>query len=187
MLVLRASMGWTPSNIPPSTTVLRQVRHSHFYTHSLHVPLTHLLQVFLRALLPTTPVSFILVYFFTQSFSSFHSTCPNHLNLALWILFVTHSMPKLLKTSSLCFLSFKDTTHPSYHHPLSSPQPSQVLHFHSPCLATIYQHFLNTGIIYFPLQFQRDTPFCKTGASSLNFSQGDRTLVLASSSSQNNE
>ena len=30
-----------------------------------------------------------------------------------------------------------------------------------PSLATIYQHSLYTGIIYFSLQFQRDTPFCQ--------------------------
>ena len=73
--------------------------------------LTQLLLVFLRAPLPTTPVTFVLEHFFTQSFSSFRSTCPNHFNLALWILFSTHSMPKWLKSSSLCFLSFKDTPH----------------------------------------------------------------------------
>ena len=48
-----------------------------------------------------------------------------------------------------------------YHHPLGPPQPSQVLRFYSPSLATIYQHSLYTGIIYFSLQFQRDTPFCQ--------------------------
>ena len=74
------------------------------------------LHVFLGAPLSTTPVTFILVHFFTQSFSSFRSTCPNHLkpcslDLALWILFSTHSMPKRLKSSSLRFLSFKDTPH----------------------------------------------------------------------------
>ena len=70
--------------------------------------LTQLLHVFVEAPLPTTLVTFILVQFITQSFSSFHSTCPNHLNLALWILFSTHSMPKQLKRLSLCFLSSKD-------------------------------------------------------------------------------
>ena len=69
------------------------------------------LRVFLGAPLPTTPVTFILVHFFTQSFSYFSSTCPNRLNLALLILFSTHSMPKRLKSSSLRFLSFKDTPH----------------------------------------------------------------------------
>ena len=72
------------------------------------IPLLH---VFLGAPLPPTPVTFILVHFFTQSFSSFCSTYRNHLNLALWILFSTHSMPKRLKSSSLCFLSFKETPH----------------------------------------------------------------------------
>ena len=124
--------------------------------------LTQLLHVFLGAPLSTTPITFILVHFFTQLFSSFRSTCPNHLNLPLCILFSTHSMPKRFKSSSLRFLSFKDTPHiPSYHHPLGPPQPSQVLRFYSPSLATIYQHSLYTGIIYFSLQFQRDTPFCQ--------------------------
>ena len=43
--------------------------------------LTQLLHVFLGAPLSTTPITFILVHFFTQLFSSFRSTCPNHLNL----------------------------------------------------------------------------------------------------------
>ena len=68
--------------------------------------LTQLLHVFLGAPLSTTPITFILVHFFTQSFSSFRSTCPNHLNLPLCILFSTHSMPKRFKSSSLRFLSF---------------------------------------------------------------------------------
>ena len=69
------------------------------------------LHVFLGAPLPTSPVTFILVHFFTQSFSSLRSTCPNHLNLALWIWFSTNSMLEWLKSSSLCLLSFKDTPH----------------------------------------------------------------------------
>ena len=71
--------------------------------------LTQLLHVFLGAPLSSTPITFILVHFFTQLFSSFRSTCPNHLNLPLCILFSTHSMPKRFKSSSLRFLSFKDT------------------------------------------------------------------------------
>ena len=63
--------------------------------------LTQLLHVFLGAPLSTTPITFILVHFFTQLFSSFRSTCPNHLNLPLCILFSTHSMPKRFKSSSL--------------------------------------------------------------------------------------
>lgn len=83
--------------------------------------LTQLLHVFLRAPLPTTSVTFILVHLFTQSFSSFRSTCPNHLNHTLWILASTHSMPKRFNSSSLRFLSFSDTLHAhhSYHHPLN--------------------------------------------------------------------
>ena len=69
--------------------------------------LIQLLHVFLGAPLSTTPITFILVHFFTQLFSSFRSTCPNHLNLPLCILFSTHSMPKRFKSSSLRFLSFK--------------------------------------------------------------------------------
>ena len=110
---------------------------------------THLFNVFLGAPLPTTPVTFILVHYFTQSFSSFRSTCPNHLNRALWILFSTHSMLKWLDSSSLLILS-RHSTHPFFHHPLSHPQ---VLHFHSPwCLATIYTalwtHWMNEWKIF---------------------------------------
>ena len=125
--------------------------------------LTQLFHVFLRMSLPTTPVTFIPVHLFTQSFSSFCSTCSNHLNHALWILASTHLKPKRLDNSSLRFLSFNDTphAHPSYHHLFSPSQPIQVLHIHSLCLDTIYQHSLNTGITYFSIQFQRDTPFCQ--------------------------
>ena len=112
--------------------------------------LTQLLHVFLGAHLSTTPVTFILVHFFTQLYSSLRSTCPNHLNLALLILFSTHSMLKRLKSSSPCFLSFKDTPHILRTIILSAlPQPCQVLRFYSPSLATIYQHSLNTGIIIY--------------------------------------
>ena len=105
--------------------------------------LTQLLHVFLRAPLPTTPVTFIVVHLFTQSLSSFRSTCPNYLGHALWILASTHSMPKRFNSSSLRFLSFNDTphAHPSLHHPFSPPQPIQVLRIHSPRLDTTYQHF----------------------------------------------
>ena len=100
---------WSPSNMPPSTTVLRHfLLHAHIVFMSL---LTQFFDVFLGAPLPTTPVTFILVQIFTKSFIPFRSTCPNHLNLALWILFSTHSMPKRLNCSSLRFLSFKDNPH----------------------------------------------------------------------------
>ena len=124
--------------------------------------LTQLLHVFLGAPLSTTPITFILVHFFTQLFSSFRSTCPNHLNLPLCILFSTHSMPKRFKSSSLRFLSFKDTPHILLTIILSALlNLARSSRFYSPSLATIYQHSLYTGIIYFSLQFQRDTPFCQ--------------------------
>ena len=75
--------------------------------------LTQLLHVFLGAPLSTTPITFILVHFFTQLFSSFRSTCPNHLNLPLCILFSTHSMPKRFKSSSCAFYLLK-TLHTSF-------------------------------------------------------------------------
>ena len=119
--------------------------------------LTQLLHVFLGAPLSTTPITFILVHFFTQLFSSFRSTCPNHLNLPLCILFSTHSMPKRFKSHRCAFYLLK-TLHTSFLPSSSRPSsPSQVLRFYSPSLATIYQHSLYTGIIYFSLQFQ-ETP-----------------------------
>ena len=145
---IHASAGRTPSYIPPSTTVLCYFL---FYIHSLHVSLDTTLHVFLRAPLPTAPVTFILVHLFTQSFSFFSSMSPNHLNHALWILASTHSMPKWLNISSLRFLSFNDTphAHPSYHHLFSPPQPIQVPRIRSPRLVTIYQHSEHRHHIFF--------------------------------------
>ena len=146
--------------------------------------LTQLLHVFIRAPLPTTPVTFILGHSFTQSFSSSRSTCPTHLNHALWIFSSTQSMPKRLNNSSLCFLSFNETphAHTSYTIILSALFNlfMQVLHIHSPHLDTIYQHSLNTGIIYyiFLFIFEKMLLFVKTGVSSLNFSQSAYTLAL---------
>ena len=115
----------------------------------------------LGAPLPTTPVTFILVHFFAQSFSSFRSTCSNYLNLVLWILFSTHAMRKRLK--SYASYHFKDTPHI-----LSTIILSVLLNLSrsSAFIAHVLLPYPNTfgtltGLIYFPLQFQRDTPFCQ--------------------------
>ena len=47
----------------------------------------------------------------TQSISSFHSTCPNHLNLLFLIIKPSGSNPKSSPSSSLFFLSFSLTPH----------------------------------------------------------------------------
>ena len=88
-------------------------------SHSHYVPLDNTPPRF-GAPLPTSSETFIFVHFFTQSFSSFRSTCPNHLKLALWILPSTHSMPKQLISSSLRFLFLKDTPHIFYNIILSA-------------------------------------------------------------------
>ena len=123
--------------------------------------LTQLLHVFLGAPLSTTPITFILVHFFTQLFSSFRSTCPNHLNLPLCILFSTHSMPKRFKSSSLRFLSFKDTPHILLTIILSAllnlARSSAFIaksRYHIPTLSVHRHH------IFFP-SVSRDTPFCQ--------------------------
>jgi hypothetical protein len=45
-----------------------------------------------------------------KTISGIRATCPNHLNLRLWILFSRVPIP-WFKSSSLHFLSFRDTTH----------------------------------------------------------------------------
>ena len=145
--------------------------------------LTQLLHVFLGAPLSTTPITFILVHFFTQLFSSFRSTCPNHLNLPLCILFSTHSMPKRFKSSSLRFLSFKDTPHI-----LLTIILSALLNLarSSAFIAQVSLPYTNTlctqASYIFPFSFKETPLFVSTGASSLNFPQADRTLVLEASS-----
>ena len=131
--------------------------------------LTQLLHVFLGAPLSTTPITFILVHFFTQLFSSFRSTCPNHLNLPLCILFSTHSMPKRFKSSSLRFLSFKDTPHI-----LLTIILSALLNLarSSAFIAQVSLPYTNTlctqASYIFPFSFKETPLFVSTGASSLN-------------------
>ena len=110
----------------------------------------------------TSPVTFILVHFFAQSFSSFRSTCPNHLNLALWILFSTHSMTKRLKSSSQRFLSFEDTLHILRTIILSA---LTSLARSSTFIAQVLLPYSNTlwkqALYIFPLSFRRETSFCQ--------------------------
>ena len=176
---IRASTGRTPSNIPPSTTVLR---HFLLYTHSLYV--------FLYTTPPRFPRSTSFYHSghihpcaFHRPIVLFCSTCPNHLSLALWILFSTHSMPKWLDSSSLCFLSFKDTSHI-----LRTIILSVLLNLarSSAFIAQVSLPYTNTlwtqASYIFPFSFKETPLFVKTGASSLNFPQADRTLVLEASS-----
>ena len=92
--------------------------------------LTQLLHVFLGAPLSTTPITFILVHFFTQLFSSFRSTCPNHLNLPLCILFSTHSMPKRFKSSSFIMAETSEQAMDQWHTVQSKETRSSSAH---PC------------------------------------------------------
>ena len=102
--------------------------------------LTQLLHVFLGAPLSTTPITFILVHFFTQLFSSFRSTCPNHLNLPLCILFSTHSMPKRFKSSSQ-----HDVVRSNH---VTNPRDHNILLLSTICLF-IYNH--TKEIEFYPL------------------------------------
>ena len=150
-----------------STTVLR---HFLLHAHSLHVSLDTILPRFSRRTSDhRTPVPFILVHFVIKSFSTFCSKCSNHLNLALWILSSTHLMPspRWLNSSSLGFLSFKGNPNILWTIILSAlPNLSRPFAFIAR-VSLSYTNTLNTGIIYFPLQFQNRHPFfLKTGASS---------------------
>ena len=81
-----------------------------FFKPIAFMSLSTQLYVFLGAPLPT--ITFILMHFNLHPIVLFLLLhMPNHLNPALWILFSTHSMPDWLKSSLVCFLSFKDIPH----------------------------------------------------------------------------
>ena len=88
---IRASTGWIPSNIHPSTTVLR---HFLLYTHSLHASPDTTSPRPPGAPPSTTPATPIPVHLFIQSLRSLRPTCPNHPSPALRTPLSTHPMPK---------------------------------------------------------------------------------------------
>jgi len=71
--------------------------------------LTQSHHVFFRHSLGLIPSTSHVIQRFTQSLSSFRSTCPNHLNLLFLIIKLTGSYPKSSLSSSLFFLSFNLT------------------------------------------------------------------------------
>src|SRR5678815_2710611 len=71
----------------------------------------HSIQVFLLRPLSLVPSTFISLHAETQSFLSFRSTCPNHLNLPRLTKTDTGSIPNHDTISRLDFLSFKLTSH----------------------------------------------------------------------------
>jgi len=102
--------GLDPSGEGSATWVLRlhsalfstSIRSTHkssmlYFTTSIHL---FLCLPLLRC--PHTSVSKILM---TQSFSSRHCTCPNHLNLVFRTLSVMHATPRMRQISSFLFLS----------------------------------------------------------------------------------
>ena len=110
--------------------------------NKIKIKIKQLLHVFIRALLPTTPVTFILVnecdpiiLFLLLNMPKPYQSC----SLDLFL-------DKRLNNSSRRFLSFNDTphAHTSYTIILSALFNlfMQVLHIHSPHLDTIYQHSL---------------------------------------------
>ena len=73
------------------------------------LPQSH--QVFFGRPLALIPSTSHVIQRLTQSLSSFHSTCPNHLNLLFLIIKLTGSNPKRSPSFSLFFLSFSLTPH----------------------------------------------------------------------------
>ena len=132
----QASMGRTPGHIPPSTMVLH-----HTLPDNLdHMPSTH------------TPSTFPPEHLCPphHSNSSFCSTYPNYLHVHLWILFLTHSSPKQIKSSSLCSFFCKDTSHTPLTIILCLHQPIQPLSFHHPHFSPIYNHPHSMSTFVFP-------------------------------------
>ena len=129
--------GRTPINIPPSTTVQR---HFLLHTHSLHVSLDTILPRFSRS--PSAHYSSHIhpcaILHQIVHFLPLNMPKP-YLNLALWILFSTHSMPKRLNSSSLRFLSFKDNPHIFRTIILSAlPNPVFISHVSLPYTNTLW-------------------------------------------------
>jgi len=73
--------------------------------------LTQSHQVFFGRPLCLIPSTAHVIQCLTRSLSSFHSTCPNYLNLLFLIIKLTGSIPKSSLSSSLFFLSFSLTPH----------------------------------------------------------------------------
>ena len=88
---------------------------------------------------------------FTQSLSSFRSTCPNHLNLPFLIIKLTGSNPRGCLSSSLFFLLFS-LKYPSDHTYFSAIHLQFMLNFHRPGLTAMHQT-TRTSSVYLALQF----------------------------------
>ena len=86
-------------HVAPFSTSIRSTSKSSmlYFTTSIHL--------FLCLPLLLCPRTSASKTFLTQSFSSQHCTCPNHLNLASRTLSVTHATPRMRRISSFLFLS----------------------------------------------------------------------------------
>ena len=112
---------------------------------SFTYPSNRALQVILGLLLPLLLATSKFLQAFTQSSTSFRSTCPNHLNLPRLITSTTPYIPSLLLSSTVRTLSL-DVLHTSIltlrsHFSPSSAPPRPLLlrsHWHTPSHCTMH-------------------------------------------------
>ena len=95
-----------PSNHSPPFTVIHNI--TQLYVQIIHI-LVH--YVFLGLALCLAPSISKTTHFFTQSSSSFLTTCPHHHGLFLWTTFTMSSIPNRCLSSMQDSLSFNFTRH----------------------------------------------------------------------------
>jgi len=105
---------------------------------SIYVPdsLFHRNQIFFGRPLGLAPSASYSIHFFTQSLSSFHSTCPNHHNLLCCSTEIMSSNPSLSLNPLLGTLS---ATHPSNHSHLCQLKCQHIILSYRPGLTSM-QH-----------------------------------------------
>ena len=119
--------------------------------------LTQSHQVFFGRPLCLIPSTSHVIQRLTQSLSSSHSTCTNHLNLLFLIIKLTGSDSKSSLSSSLFFLSVSLTPHPADHTHFSAIHLQFMLNFHRPGLTAMHQTTPHTSSIYLAFQFERES------------------------------
>ena len=149
-----------------------------FNPHSLMSLSTTWLHVILslsRPLLPSTSNDMI---FFTQSSSSFRSTCPNHLNLFRFTASDTDSIPILSLSSALGTLSLSDTPHIHLTILISVRSNLPLCSAVMAHVSLPYTIALLTHVTYsFPFSLSDTSFLVKIPDNSLNFLHAQRSLA----------
>ena len=149
--------------------------------------LTQSHQVFFGCPLGLIPSTSHVIQCLTQSLSSFHSTCPNHLNLLLLIIKLTGSNPKSSLSSLLFFLSLSLTPHI---HLIILISVRFIFKSCSTFMGQVslpYIRQLLTQVAYtLPFSFNKNPFPVRMGRYSWNFFEADLTLVVTAHSFTDN-